>query len=195
MVSGGCLIMFNMNGGCYFFDGRWPLMVRGSCERRYIESAFKECADGPREGPPLLVPPTPYPQLYFWSGRPCIAPTSMTSAISKRLLPSALICSGSKGFCDGMFMGFYWISWDSRWNLRDFMGRRLWISWHVMGFSWILHSSLWKKHVVVSCHAETLGPKSNKETLRIFAPGVKLPGVPPLSVDGLPMGSQWGSQW
>ena len=137
----------------------------------------------------------PYPQLYFWSGRPCIAPTSMTSAISKRLLPSALICSGSKGFCDGMFMGFYWISWDSRWNLRDFMGRRLWISWHVMGFSWILHSSLWKKHVVVSCHAETLGPKSNKETLRIFAPGVKLPGVPPLSVDGLPMGSQWGSQW
>ena len=81
----------------------------------------KNVQTGQRKGPPLLVPPTPYPQLYFWSGRPCIAPTSMTSAISKRLLPSALICSGSMGFSmgwwdsigsHGIFDGIYGISWD-----------------------------------------------------------------------------------
>ena len=43
-----------------------------------------------------------------------------------------------------------------------------------------------KKHLVVSCRAQTLGPKSNKETLRVFALGVKPPGVPPCNVDGLP---------
>ena len=125
------------------------------------------------------------------------APHSISAALLLvgAAMYSSHICSGFMGFCDGMFMGFYWTSWDFRWNLRDFMGCRLWISWHFMGFSSILHSSFRKIHVVVSCHAETLGPKSNKETLRIFAPGVKPPGAPPLSVDGLPMGSQWGSQW
>ena len=138
----------------------------------------KNVQTGQRKGPPLLVPPTPYPQLYFWSGRPCIAPTSMTSAISKRLLPSALICSGSMGFCDGMFMGFYWISWDFRWNLRDFMGCRLWISWHFMGFSWILHSSLRKKNMLLSPVMLKRLDQSQRKKLS-GSPGVKLPGVPP----------------
>ena len=127
------------------------------------------CRRAKRKGPPLLVPPTPYPQLYFWSGRPCIAPTSMTSAISKRLLPSALICSGSKGFCDGMFMGFYWISWDSRWNLRDFMGRRLWISWHFMGFSMDFTLIFMKKTCccLLSCwNAWTKVKQRNSQDLR-----------------------------
>jgi hypothetical protein len=71
-------------------------------------------------------------------------------------------CSWDSIGSHGIFDGIYGILWDVVYGFHG-------ISWD---FRWILHSSLRKKHVVVSCHAETLGPKSNKETLRIFAPGV-----------------------
>jgi len=66
-------------------------------------------------------------------------------------------CSWDSIGSHGIFDGIYVILWDVVYGFHG-------ISWDFHGFYTHLYE---KKHVVVSCHAETLGPKSKKETLRI----------------------------
>lgn len=87
-----------------------------------------------RKGRPLLVPPTPYPQLYFWSGRPCIAPTS--AVVSWDFVMG---CSWDSIGPHGIFNGIYGILWDV---VYGFQG----ISWDFHGFC----THLSEKHMLLS---------------------------------------------